>query len=683
LKQSKIKARKEKKLLSTMIGPHCYYPKRSTQNSGRVVLLLILSALLLLDGGSPLFVNSEEMVKVIVGLTSAQQKTAFASRMRSSLRSSSSSLGGISKVTPFQRANAVALTLSQTELDRLLDEKENKNNDEFEYIEPDHEVRLFSHNHHQQSQSQSQRRTLRVQESVPDGISTVLQAETLNDVYANIPLPAPDDCFRVCVIDTGLIVGHPDIPFHRSNSSSNDGDGDIVRLTGTQFGLPQGQFWYNPEPSIDLSHGTHVTGTIFAQGQNDEGVVGVVPNPQGMCLSIARVFADGSTAASSVSDVYLAVEWCVDQGSKVINMSLGSNGGADQTGRQLFPRLWREDGVLVVAAAGNSGERVKSYPASHQNVLSVAAVDEDNDHAEFSQRNNAVDLAAPGVDVLSTVGDTLTMHDANVANSTRINLALMEFSPTVENSSSIVENLVRLIDCQSGFDICAKAENRACLIERGITTFTEKAANCQDGGGIMALIYNNEEGGFGGSLDFEGNNGVTIPVVALTQSEGREILSGSGVVRVEVKELGYAPLSGTSMASPHVAGVAARIWSARPACTNIQVQTALFSTALDLGREGRDNRYGHGLVQALDAYIFLLALEEPCGLGPSEFPSSSPSQMPSQAPSESTSESPTDMPIVSPTDSLISASLSSSSADLRLTKFDLLLASSLLAWLCS
>ena len=62
---------------------------------------------------------------------------------------------------------------------------------------------------------------------------------------------------------------------------------------------------------------------------------------------------------------------------------------------------------------------------------------------------------------------------------------------------------------------------------------------------------------------------------------------------------GYAYMDGTSMATPHVAGVAAMVWSANPTATNPQVRDALTSTALDLGAAGRDNDFGSGLVQAL------------------------------------------------------------------------------------
>jgi len=67
----------------------------------------------------------------------------------------------------------------------------------------------------------------------------------------------------------------------------------------------------------------------------------------------------------------------------------------------------------------------------------------------------------------------------------------------------------------------------------------------------------------------------------------------------------YEKKSGTSMASPHVAGVAAKIWAAKPNCSNVEVREALEKTAVDLGKAGRDDYYGHGMVQAVPAYRYL------------------------------------------------------------------------------
>ena len=85
-------------------------------------------------------------------------------------------------------------------------------------------------------------------------------------------------------------------------------------------------------------------------------------------------------------------------------MSLGG-GGPSSTERDAFQTFF-DDGILIVAAAGNGGSSSYFYPASYSSVMSVAATDSNNAKAWFSQYNDEIDIAAPGVDVVSTVGAT-------------------------------------------------------------------------------------------------------------------------------------------------------------------------------------------------------------------------------------------------------------------------------------
>jgi hypothetical protein len=178
----------------------------------------------------------DDMRRVVIGFSSAEEQAAFKARMVED-RSSTASRGIVS----FDRANAVALTLSSAELEALQQQQQSN----FAYVEPDMPMRTYQ-------------TTIPGREVIPYGAAAVLQAETAQDVYDNIiPLPPPvttspdsDDCFRVCVIDTGLLVDHIDIPFERTEEG--------FRLNGAEFGIPNGQFWYNPNPSTS-NHGTHVT----------------------------------------------------------------------------------------------------------------------------------------------------------------------------------------------------------------------------------------------------------------------------------------------------------------------------------------------------------------------------------------------------------------------------------------
>lgn len=208
------------------------------------------------------------------------------------------------------------------------------------------------------------------EEEIPYGINMVNALDVSDENVSNM---------RVCIIDTGYDIAHPDLP-SSSNVSGNNNRGNQWSEDGN-------------------GHGTHVAGTIAAVGDNGIGVVGVNRNGE-IGLHIERLFGDNGRPIFGSTIMGLA-NACVEAGSTVISMSLGGPIGMDLE-RELFKRIHEEDNVLVVAAAGNGGNTRYSYPASYPAVMSVAAIDSDQDLAFFSQRNDQVDIAAPGVAVLST-----------------------------------------------------------------------------------------------------------------------------------------------------------------------------------------------------------------------------------------------------------------------------------------
>jgi subtilisin family serine protease len=125
-------------------------------------------------------------------------------------------------------------------------------------------------------------------------------------------------------------------------------------------------------------------------------------------------------------------------------------------------------------------------------------------------------------------------------------------------------------------------------------------ANCQNSGGVGAVVYNNAAGGFAGTL---GDTITAIPSVTASDAEGAALRRQLGQpATVAVTPIHYAYYDGTSMATPHVSGVAALVWSYFPSCNGQQIRASLGKSALDLGAKGRDERYGYGLVQARAAY---------------------------------------------------------------------------------
>jgi thermitase len=187
----------------------------------------------------------------------------------------------------------------------------------------------------------------------------------------------------VAVIDTGIDYTHPDL------AANYAGGYDFVNLDG--------------DPMDDHGHGTHVSGTIAAAMNNrtgdpaaDEGIVGVAPNARILAYKVCA--GDGTCSDFAIQQ---AIAQAIADGAKVINMSLGS-ADASQSLSDSVQDAWNA-GLVIVAAAGNDGvDNVLFYPAAFDNVISVAAFDEDHGRASFSNYGGWVDISAPGNVIMST-----------------------------------------------------------------------------------------------------------------------------------------------------------------------------------------------------------------------------------------------------------------------------------------
>ena len=258
-----------------------------------------------------------------------------------------------------------------------------------------------------------------------------------------------DPSVVVAVIDSGVDLTHPD-------------------LDGISVVAPRNVVYNSSDVTDDVGHGTHVVGTILAETDNGVGVAGIAPKSKLMPVKVAD--ADGFL---SFSDILDAVDWARENGADIINMSLGGQLSPEQVAlAQPTFTAARAAGILMVAAAGNDGIPFRMYPASFNGVVSVSAVDSHDRIADFSNTGRAIDIAAPGVDLISTVPDG-----------------------------------------------------------------------------------------------------------------------------------GYERYSGTSMSSPHVAGVAALTWAARPGLAVDELEAVLRASAVDLGDPGHDTSYGDGRVDAAAALV--------------------------------------------------------------------------------
>jgi thermitase len=199
---------------------------------------------------------------------------------------------------------------------------------------------------------------------------------------------------KVGIVDTGILATHEDLTGKLANCAQSRGLGGL--LSGS---IQEGSC------ADDNSHGTHVSGTITGNANNGKGVAGVAFNsPIAMCRALGGPLGSGSTA-----DVANCITWLKDKGASVISMSLG--GGASTTLQNAVNYAWQNgNGALIVAAAGNDGDSTQNYPAAYAQVVSVAATDNKDARASFSNANADVEIAAPGVDVLSSTNSSNTSY---------------------------------------------------------------------------------------------------------------------------------------------------------------------------------------------------------------------------------------------------------------------------------
>lgn len=203
---------------------------------------------------------------------------------------------------------------------------------------------------------------------------------------------------KVAVIDTGVDDDHPQLK-------------DAVEAKLGKNYLPppkEDEYGNKPKPLAadgtedTVGHGTKVAGIIAARPAENTGFVGLAP--EATIIPIQQNDASGSGTAKTLAR---SIDHAVSVGAHVINISQDTAGAAepDPSLKESVDKALAA-GVVVVASAGNDGlggNVKKTYPASYEGVIAVASSDRNNERAPFSQSGDFVDIAAPGVDMISTV----------------------------------------------------------------------------------------------------------------------------------------------------------------------------------------------------------------------------------------------------------------------------------------
>lgn len=407
--------------------------------------------------------------------------------------------------------------------------------------------------------------------NTPWGIKTVKAQEAW-------AVAGKGDGIRVAVLDTGIDENHPAL-----KNNIEKGQDFIIDENG-------------PYPYADhIGHGTHVAGTIAAV-QSSTGFTGVAPKAK---ILAGRVCYEEGCPNLAVA---AAINWAIAERVDVINLSLGG----------MFSTVMEKDaiaaaeqaGIIVVAASGNSGTPQVGFPAALPTAIAVGAISEDLKKANFSQYGPELDVMAPGVGVESSV-------PLGSGRESEVKMKTAEGKDDVVESTSFtgsavvgkgVAKPVVFVGLAKADDLAGKSlKGHFALIQRGEITFAEKVKNALAADAEGVVVFNNEPGLINGSISEDGSV-LNIPVVMVTKETGEKakaaLQAGSEVafsIRIETTD--YASFSGTSMASPHVAGVVALIRAANPKITPAEVRDLLKRTAHDLGQTPK-NETGSGLVDA-------------------------------------------------------------------------------------
>jgi serine protease len=405
------------------------------------------------------------------------------------------------------------------------------------------------------------------------------------------------DGVKVGIFDSGIDVDHPDLIVAGG-----------IDLVGDGRGLDDCQ-----------GHGTHVAGIVGARN-GSRHTVGVAPRAQLYSMRLADCAWGGAT----IDKIIAGLEWAIDNGIDVINMSFGfgvqgvplPTMGPLSEGADEALSLAYQAGIVLIAASGNSAAAPASnnlpyvgWPASHPDVIAVGATDENDALSTFSQFGSDQELTAPGVNNLSSypVGTGLETTLYVTSDNDREVEAVPMLYAALTSTKGLSTNAI-YVGAGSPVDYALQScAGKTAVAIRGGPTFAQKAEFARDAGCAALIIHNNQPGNFNGTLGtpLDPQGRAWLPVVSVSLDDGlylkNQIESRATALQLFNVNGNLQLASGTSMAAPHAAGVAALILNKNPAMSAVDVRNKLRSSANDLGVPGWDPVFGYGRINALRA----------------------------------------------------------------------------------
>lgn len=228
---------------------------------------------------------------------------------------------------------------------------------------------------------------------------------------------------NIAIVDTGISASHSDLGSKITKAANCTTSSGCILIS----------------PAFDDNgHGSHVAGIASSATNNGIGVAGT-----GYDTSLVSVKVLDSSGSGYYSWVANGIVFAADNGAKVINLSLGGT-SSSTTLYNAVNYAWNK-GVVVVAAAGNSNSSQRFYPAYYSNSIATAATDQNDKKASFSNYGSWVDVAAPGVSILSAYnnGDYAYLSGTSMAAPHVSGLAGLLFGANPALTNSQVRNQIQ------------------------------------------------------------------------------------------------------------------------------------------------------------------------------------------------------------------------------------------------
>lgn len=391
---------------------------------------------------------------------------------------------------------------------------------------------------------------------------------------------------NVAILDTGIDMSHPDLAANIAGSYNT--------------------FSETSDATDDNGHGTHVAGTIAAL-DNGIGVVGVAPEARIWPVKVLDAQGIGSD-----ENVVEGLDWVMREkqlngGDWVVNLSFGSHYISFIEQDAVEEAI--KEGIVIVAAAGNDDSASVDYPAAYAGVVAVGAVDSTATVAAFSNQGPRLSLVAPGVSVLSTAIQGSVPAAAVTFEGTTMSASTVQGSGQGEINGQYVL-------CGPGRpqDFPPYTAGKIALIERGELSLNQQVRNAQAASAAAVILYNVDDSDYEswtllrpdcGNIAGCDDTTRTWPVVlVVSATDGQRLAAPSAhVVDMGVWRDDYREMSGTSMATPHVSGVFALVWSLEPYDDASVIRDAILSTAQPLAAPEPNSESGYGLVNAFHAAL--------------------------------------------------------------------------------